>query len=240
MSPLIRDEANQTYWRSLEQLAATPEYLELAGKEFPAGDEQSWTESSRRRFLQLVGASVALAGASSCYWQKETIAPFRDRPEGRVPGVARHFATSMELGGWGAGLLVTSYDGRPTKVEGNPDHPSSAGATDVYAQAATLELYDPDRSRQVGRLEGEALRSASWRAFDDWAENRFTEMAVGGAELAAGAPGTRSPGLARPPGNVAPAVPSAPRSCRAPGGPGDDDPGVVGALGPGLPAPAPL
>ena len=197
MSPLIRDEANQTYWRSLEQLAATPEYLELAGKEFPAGDEQSWTESSRRRFLQLVGASVALAGASSCYWQKETIAPFRDRPEGRVPGVARHFATSMELGGWGAGLLVTSYDGRPTKVEGNPDHPSSAGATDVYAQAATLELYDPDRSRQVGRLEGEALRSASWRAFDDWAENRFTEMAGGGAELAVVAEATSSPSFAR-------------------------------------------
>ncbi len=197
MSPLIRDEANQTYWRSLEQLAATPEYQELAAKEFPAGDEVNWTESSRRRFLQLVGASVALAGASSCYWQKETIAPFNDRPEGRVPGQARHFATSMELGGWGTGLVVTSYDGRPTKVEGNPEHPASAGATSIYAQAATLELYDPDRSRAVGRIADGAAQASSWKEFDRWAENRFTNLAGNGAELAVIAEATSSPSMAR-------------------------------------------
>ncbi len=193
MSPLIRDEASRTYWRSLEQLAATPEYQELAAQEFPAGAEENWTESSRRRFLQLVGASVALAGASSCYWQKETIAPFADRPDGRVPGIPRHFATSMEVGGWGSGLVVTSYDGRPTKVEGNPEHPASAGATDLYAQAATLEMYDPDRSRQVLR-DGEA---SSWKAFDSWFGPHLEQLAAGGASLAVVAEATSSPSFAR-------------------------------------------
>lgn len=195
MSSLIRDEARRGYWRSLEQLAATPEYQELAAQEFPSGLDANWTEASRRRFLQLVGASLALAGASSCYWQKETIAPFNDRPEGRVPGKPRRFATSMELGGWGKGLLVTSYDGRPVKVEGNAEHPSSAGATDVYAQAATLELYDPDRSRALARAG--AATAPSWDDFDRWAEQRFGARAGDGAGLAVIAEATSSPSFAR-------------------------------------------
>ncbi|RMH04802.1 MAG: 4Fe-4S dicluster domain-containing protein [Planctomycetota bacterium] len=199
MSPLNRHRPESGYWRSLEQLAATPEYQELAAREFPdGGGEVEWTESTRRRFLQLVGASVALAGASACYWQKEMIAPFRDRPEGRVPGIPRRFATAMELGGWAAGLVVTSYDGRPVKVEGNPDHPGSAGATNAFAQAATLELYDPDRARAVLRAGGDgAVEETDWAAFDQWAERHFAGLAGRGQALAVVAEASHSPSLER-------------------------------------------
>ena len=129
MSSLERSESTRTYWRSLQHLENSPEYQEMVAKEFPAGPETNWTDSSRRRFLQIMGASLALSTASSCRWQKETLAPFADRPENWVPGKPRHYATSMEVAGVGQALVVTSYDGRPTKIEGNKNHPASLGAT---------------------------------------------------------------------------------------------------------------
>jgi molybdopterin-containing oxidoreductase family iron-sulfur binding subunit len=107
----------------------------------------------RRTFLKLMAASLALAGVTGCTKQpKETIVPYVRQPEAIVPGKPLFFATAMTIGGVATGLLVESHEGRPTKIEGNPDHPSSLGAADVFGQAAILDLYDPDRSRTVTNI----------------------------------------------------------------------------------------
>ena len=134
--------STQRYWRSLEDLAKTPEYQELVSKEFPAGPEEEWTSSSRRRFLQLMGASIALGTAASCQFEPEHIVPVKSRDEDRVPGKPKHYAGAMELGGWSQPLLVTCYDGRPTKVDGNPEHAESPqrlrGKGDMSTTATAL------------------------------------------------------------------------------------------------------
>ena len=121
--------------------------------------------TSRRSFLKVMGASAALAGMTGCRRPVETILPYARKPEDVVPGVPTYFATAMPLGGVGHALLVQSHEGRPTKAEGNPEHPVSGGSTDIFAQASVLQLYDPDRSRHVWmRGEGEPAR-ADWGAF---------------------------------------------------------------------------
>ena len=113
-------------------------------------------------FLQGVGTSLALAGLSGCVRQPdEPIVPYVNEPEHLVPGRPQFFATAMPVRGGAIGLLVENHEGRPTKVEGNPQHPSSLGATDVFAQASVLDLYDPDRS-QVVRREGQI---SNWNSF---------------------------------------------------------------------------
>src|SRR5437762_10657408 len=108
---------------------------------------------ARRQFLQLMGASMGLAGVTACTRQPlEKIVPYVRQPEELIPGKPLFFATAMALGGSAIGLLVESHEGRPTKIEGNPLHPSSLGATDVFAQAAILSLYDPDRSQTLTNL----------------------------------------------------------------------------------------
>jgi MoCo/4Fe-4S cofactor protein with predicted Tat translocation signal len=144
------------YWRSLDDLADSPQLRELLEREFPTFLDDVLTPASRRQFLKIMGASVALAGMTACRWPKEEIVPFAYRPEGVIPGVPRRYATAFERGGAALGLLVTSLDGRPIKVEGNPAHPASLGATDAFAQALVLELYDPDRSRGVESGAGSA------------------------------------------------------------------------------------
>jgi molybdopterin-containing oxidoreductase family iron-sulfur binding subunit len=146
------------YWRGLEEIAQTEAFEEMLHREFP--DQASeWTNPlSRRQFLTLMGASLALAGLSGCSQAPpEKIVPYVRQPEHIVPGKPLFFATAMALGETAIGLLVESHEGRPTKVEGNPTHPASLGATDVFAQAAILGLYDPDRSAgvtYVGRPRG--------------------------------------------------------------------------------------
>jgi molybdopterin-containing oxidoreductase family iron-sulfur binding subunit len=140
------------FWRSLEELAETPIFKEWIEREFP--DQASeWTDPlTRRQFLILMGASLALAGASGCSVQPapaKKILPFVRQPDGLIPGRALYFATAMTLGGYATGVLVESHEGRPTKIEGNPQHPASLGATDVFAQASILGLYDPDRSQTI-------------------------------------------------------------------------------------------
>ncbi|MEW5979147.1 MAG: TAT-variant-translocated molybdopterin oxidoreductase [Acidobacteriota bacterium] len=150
------------FWRSLEEVADTPEFREYLHREFPRGAAE-WDETSdRRRFLKLMGASLALAGLTACTKQpRETIVPYVRAPEEIIPGKPLYFATAMPVGGGALGLLVESHMGRPTKIEGNPDHPASLGSTDAQAQAAVLDLYDPDRSQTVTRL-GEI---SSWGTF---------------------------------------------------------------------------
>ncbi len=143
------------FWRGLEELAETPEFTEFLHREFPR-QASEWVEgSSRRGFLRLMGASLALAGVSGCGLNKpEKIVPYVRAPEAMVPGRPLFFATSLTLGGYATGVLVESHMGRPIKVEGNEKHPASLGATDAFAQASVLSLYDPDRSQVVLREGG--------------------------------------------------------------------------------------
>jgi molybdopterin-containing oxidoreductase family iron-sulfur binding subunit len=147
--------AGRQYWRSLEELANTPEFQALMQREFPA-QASVWPDAlSRRQFLTLMGASLALAGLSGCSVRPaptRTVVPYVRPPEEIVPGRPLFYATAMTLGGAGVGLLVESHLGRPTKVEGNPEHPASLGATSLLHQASVLTLYDPDRAQDVTHL----------------------------------------------------------------------------------------
>jgi len=146
----LQGARGQEYWRSLEELADTEEFREFLHSEFPR-QAAGWTDSiNRRDALRLIGASLALAGLSGCASPPfEKIVPYVRAPEDLVPGKPLFYATAMTFGGYATGLLVESHLGRPTKVEGNPQHPASLGATDIFAQASVLTLYDPDRSQVV-------------------------------------------------------------------------------------------
>jgi MoCo/4Fe-4S cofactor protein with predicted Tat translocation signal len=141
------------YWRSLEALSETPEFKSYLHREFPENASEWLDPVGRRGFLKVMGASLALAGVSACTRQPlEHVVPYVQQPEELVPGKPLFFATAMPMAGAGVGLLVESHEGRPTKIEGNPDHPISQGATDLFAQAAILGLYDPDRSQAISNL----------------------------------------------------------------------------------------
>jgi molybdopterin-containing oxidoreductase family iron-sulfur binding subunit len=149
----LQGTRGREYWRSLEEVAETPEFKEFLHREFPQNASEWLDPVGRRGFLKLMGASLALAGVSACTRQPdEAIVPYVSQPEELVPGKPLFYATAMPFAGSGVGLLVESHEGRPTKIEGNPDHPSSLGATDLFAQAAILGLYDPDRSQTITHL----------------------------------------------------------------------------------------
>lgn len=158
------DDANSPrtrFWRSVSQLERSSEFREIAANEFVPGASDSPGGASRRQFLQVMGASMALAGLTACRRPVETIVPFSRPPEHRIPGVPVNYATSMPFRGALRPLLVESTDGRPTKIEGNPDHPEVEGASTALEQAALLGLYDPDRSEKV--LRGGEV--SDWNAF---------------------------------------------------------------------------
>ncbi|HMQ30556.1 MAG TPA: TAT-variant-translocated molybdopterin oxidoreductase [Chloroflexaceae bacterium] len=177
----LRTSRGKQFWRSLDQLADTPAFRELVEREFPRGASEMGDPVSRRTFLKLMGASLALAGVTGCtYMPPEQIAPFNEMPLGRTPGIPNFFATAVSLNGYATGVLVRQNDGRPTKIEGNPLHPASLGATDLFAQAEILQLYDPDRSQQV--LSGGA--PSSWADFTAALANSLAAQgAAGGAGM---------------------------------------------------------
>lgn len=143
------DTDGPTYWRSIGQLENSAEFQEVLAREFPEGITEAPDDVSRRGFLGAVAASVALAGMTSCRKPETKIVPFTKRPEGFKPGISQQYASTITRGGYGIGILVKSNDGRPTKIEGNPDHPSSLGGADLQLQAELLQLYDPNRSRHA-------------------------------------------------------------------------------------------
>lgn len=177
------------YWRSLEQLAETPQFLQWLHREFPAHASEFTSGPSRRRMLQLMAASFGLAGLTACRRPVERILPASQGSEDVVPGAPSFYNTIMSVGGEASGLLVECHDGRPTKIEGNPNHPSSLGATSVYAQASVLSLYDPDRSKAVLK-DG---KPSSWEEFEKFAATltgngaglRFLSEAVASPSLEA-------------------------------------------------------
>ena len=147
---ILAENSGKDYWRSLEELADRPEFEEFVKGEFPVQAEEWDNSLSRRNFIKVMGASLALAGLSGCVIQPpEKIVPYVRPNEDMLPGKPLFFATAMTMGGVATGVLAKSFEGRPIKIEGNPEHPSSLGGTDVYAQAAILDMYDPDRSQKV-------------------------------------------------------------------------------------------
>ncbi len=166
MSENLNDiQSGKNYWRSLEELADTDEFREQLDNEFPGGIDAPVSGMTRRRFLQVMSASIALVSLAGCRWPEEKIMPYAARPEGVDPGVTRKFATTMELGPVPLALLATSYDGRPIKIDGNPDFALTQGATTAFAQASVLDLYDPARSRSLVSRNGEGTATASWEDF---------------------------------------------------------------------------
>jgi molybdopterin-containing oxidoreductase family iron-sulfur binding subunit len=150
MRDKILSQSGKDYWRSVDEFVDTPEFEEFVKREYPVHSEDWDNEFSRRSFVKLMGGTLALAGLSGCVIQPpEAIVPYVRPEEDLLPGRPLFFATAMSLGGVATGLLAKSFDGRPVKLEGNPDHPGSLGATDALAQASLLDMYDPDRSQTV-------------------------------------------------------------------------------------------
>ena len=150
------------FWRTLEEAAESDDLREYIEQEFPGLSGQVPQGVDRRSLLKVMAASLAMAGAAACTKQpKELIVPYVRQPENVIPGIPLFYATAMPVGGYARGLLVESHLNRPTKIEGNPDHPASLGATTIFEQASILNLYDPDRSESVLR-EG---RLSTWPAF---------------------------------------------------------------------------
>jgi MoCo/4Fe-4S cofactor protein with predicted Tat translocation signal len=176
-------------FRSPEELADTPDFRDFVEREFPAGSSEL-LESSRRTFLQVMGASIALAGAATipgCRRPDHKILSYsKNVPEDIIPGKPLYYATSMPLPGGGAeGLLVETHTGRPTKLEGNPLHPISQGKSSVWAQAAILGLYDPDRLKYPMYRKDGVSREATYDDFTGWAPAHFKKFdASGGKGLA--------------------------------------------------------
>src|SRR5665213_2084491 len=168
------------YWKSLEELAETKEFQAFLDDEL-ADRTPNWLDPAHRRnFLKLAAASLAFAGITACTKQpKEVIVPYVRQPEEFIPGVPLYYATAMQMGGVGTGLLVTSYLGRPTKIEGNPDHPGSLGASDYFQQASILTMYDPDRAQTVTN-KGEI---DSWISFQNAVASRREAAAIYGNGL---------------------------------------------------------
>lgn len=158
--PLAQDISGKTYWRSLNELAGSADFVDALGREFPPGAIEPPVDGDgvgRRTFLSLMGASLALGGLVGCRRPVEQILPYSRAPEEVIPGQPLFFATALPMMGTAFGVLVESHEGRPTKIEGNPRHPESLGATTLYTQAAVLDLYDPDRS--TSPREGANARS---------------------------------------------------------------------------------
>ncbi|HEX8891375.1 MAG TPA: TAT-variant-translocated molybdopterin oxidoreductase [Pyrinomonadaceae bacterium] len=169
---ILTEQNGKQFWRSLEELADSAEFQEFVAREYPQHAEEWHDPVGRRNFLKLMGASLALAGLSSCVMQPaEKIVPYVSQPEEIIPGKPLFFATAMPFTGGATPLLVRSNEGRPTKIEGNPDHPNNksasdpadrgTSATDLFAQASILTLYDPDRQQTLTYRE----EIRPWTAF---------------------------------------------------------------------------
>jgi MoCo/4Fe-4S cofactor protein with predicted Tat translocation signal len=188
------DKAGPEYWRSLEELAGSPAFQEALRREFPKGASE-WVDSvSRRGFLKVMGASMALAGMTGCVrLPLEPIVPYVRQPEDVIPGRPQFYATAMTLGGYASPLLVESHLGRPTKIEGNDKHPASLGGTDIFSQAHVLGLYDPDRSQSVVSMGDQR----SWQSFLTAIRGPLTaQKALQGAGIRILTPTMSSPTLA--------------------------------------------
>lgn len=194
MKQAKEDMKGRQYWRSLNEQADTEEFRKFVENEFPEGTLELSSQISRKKFLSLMGASMALAGLTGCRRPVEKIIPYSIAPEEIVPGVASYFATNMPFGTNAYGLIAENHEGRPTKLEGNPDHPGNLGSGNSFLQAEILNLYDPDRSQFV-RFNG---KRSSWEDFMvNWHTLYNENLINGGTGLAILSESFSSPTLAR-------------------------------------------
>lgn len=187
-------DSQKKYWTSLGQIEHSPEFKAMVEREFPEGASEMADPMSRRRFINLMGASMALAGLASCRRPVEKIIPYVIQPEQITPGIAQRYATTMPFGLSAYGLTVESHEGRPTKLEGNPLHPASMGRANAFIQASILDLYDPDRSQLVQK----SGKNATWDEFVDfWSKLYASYKTNGGQGLAILSESFASPTLYR-------------------------------------------
>ncbi|MBL0922816.1 MAG: TAT-variant-translocated molybdopterin oxidoreductase, partial [Phycisphaerales bacterium] len=176
-APDVSGATGARFWRSLDDLADTPEFRERLEREFPALASEA-SEETRRDFIKLMAAGLALAGVVAipgCRRPDHKILTYAREPEDLVPGNPLYYATAMPMPGGGAqGLLARTIDGRPVKVEGNPLHPINQGRSDSIAQASVLDLYDADRSTHIRRDGAEA--PGGWRGFEDFCRSHFPKF----------------------------------------------------------------
>jgi molybdopterin-containing oxidoreductase family iron-sulfur binding subunit len=172
----LKGAKGKEYWRSLDELANTPEFQAAVEREFPAA-AQEWVDPvSRRGFLRLMGASMALAGLAGCTKQPdEPIYPYVKAPEDLILGKPMYFATAHPFSTGAVPLLVKSDEFRPIKIDGNPEHAYNHGGSDPYSQGTLLDLYDPDRSQHV-TYRGE---NREWEEFAEALRDKVTSTKDG-------------------------------------------------------------
>ncbi len=146
--------APNTYWKSLGELARNKEYEDYEHREFGKVASELGDPVSRKSFLRIMGASIAMAGFAACRRPVQKILPYSRQPEDVTIGIPMHYASVFSHQDAATGILIENNEGRPSKIEGNPDHPASRGKTTLYEQAMILSMYDPDRSRGI-RFNGE-------------------------------------------------------------------------------------
>ncbi|HYI96925.1 MAG TPA: TAT-variant-translocated molybdopterin oxidoreductase [Bryobacteraceae bacterium] len=166
MIQITKKLTGKKYWRSLDQYYQTTEFQDWLNKEFPTQAQEMIDEPSRRNVLKLMAASFALGGLTACRRPVEHILPYSRGVENLIHGKPLFYNTVMSLGGSATGLTARTYEGRPTKIEGNPDHPASLGATRGYHQASVLSLYDPGRMPNV-RGDG---KDSDWNGFTSYVQ----------------------------------------------------------------------
>ncbi len=153
-----------SYWKSLNELARNEEYKKFAEREFPENATEMTDQVSRKSFLRVMGASIALAGFAACRRPVQKIVPFSEMPENMVVGHPMYYATANPFQDSLNGLVVKNNEGRPSKIEGNESHPGSSGRTSIYDQAGIISMYDPDRSRFI-RNNGERAEKDDFISF---------------------------------------------------------------------------
>ena len=179
--PDIPADENTVAWRSVGQLENTADFRNWLEREFPQGAaemaDESEAETSRRSFLKLMGASTALAGfgMAACRRPESYILPYANAPEWVIPGKATYYATSFPRAGGATPLVVTSFEGRPTKLAPNPSHPEKGG-TDAFTQASILDLYSPSRSRRVLKGGKPSSRAEFEKAFSALAADKGAKI----------------------------------------------------------------
>jgi molybdopterin-containing oxidoreductase family iron-sulfur binding subunit len=164
----LQQKAGKQYWRSLDELADTKEFRDWVSKEFPGGVDVI-SGASRRNVLKIMAASFGLAGLAACRRPVEHILPASRGIEDFIPGAAYYYTTVFQHANQAMGLVVETHEGRPTKIEGNEQHPYSLGAASVHAQASLLSLYDPDRAQKVMKDGNES----GWDEFSKFVQSNF-------------------------------------------------------------------
>jgi len=168
---MSKEVTKPNYWKSLGELAKNEEYEKFVEREFPENATELNDQVSRRSFLRVMGASIALAGFAACRRPVQKILPYSNKPEEVTPGNPLYYASAMPFQDALSGIVVKNHEGRPGKIEGNELHPASRGNTSIFGQAAILNMYDPDRSRYV-RKDGER---SSVNAFAKFCSNYFAD-----------------------------------------------------------------